>query len=52
MNIDKLKRGKKIKKSLIPKVKKQINITSQLITNTTDVPFGLIQSYEEFLTIN
>ena len=48
MNIDKLKRGNILAKSLIPKVDVLLNIPSNIINNTADALWGLIQCDEEF----
>ena len=50
MNIDKLKRGNILAKSLIPKVDALLNIPSNIINNTADALWGLIQCDEEFRT--
>ena len=50
MNIDKLKRGNILAKSLIPKVDVLLNIPSDIINNTADALLGLIQCDEEFRT--
>ena len=50
MNIDKLKRGNILAKSLIPKVDVLLNIPSNIINNTADALLGLIQCDEEFRT--
>ena len=50
MNIDKLKRGNILAKSLIPKVDVLLNIPSDIINNTADALWGLIQCDEEFRT--
>ena len=50
MNIDKLKRGNILAKSLIPKVDVLLNIPSNIINNTADALCGLIQCDEEFRT--
>ena len=50
MNIDKLKRGNILAKSLIPKVDVLLNIPSNIINNTSDALWGLIQCDEEFRT--
>ena len=48
MNIDKLKRGNILAKSLIPKVDVLLNIPSDITNNTADALWGLIQCDEEF----
>ena len=48
MDIDKLKRGNILAKSLIPKVDALLNIPSNIINNTADALWGLIQCDEEF----
>ena len=48
MNIDKLKRGNILAKSLIPKIDALLNIPSNIINNTADALWGLIQCDEEF----
>ena len=50
MNIDKLKRGNILAKSLIPKIDALLNIPSNIINNTADALWGLIQCDEEFRT--
>ena len=50
MNIDKLKRGNILAKSLIPKVDVLLNIPSNIINNTANSLLGLIQCDEEFRT--
>ena len=50
MNIDKLKRGNILAKSLIPKVDVLLNIPSDITNNTADALWGLIQYDEEFRT--
>ena len=50
MNIDKLKRGNILAKSLIPKVDVLLNIPSDITNNTADALWGLIQCDEEFRT--
>ena len=50
MNIDKLKRGNILAKSLIPKVDALLQIPSNIINNTADALWGLIQCDEEFRT--
>ena len=50
MNIDKLKRGNILAKSLIPKVDMLLHIPSDIINNTADALLGLIQCDEEFRT--
>ena len=50
MNIDKLKRGNILAKSLIPKVDVLLNIPSNIINNTSDALLGLIQCDKEFRT--
>lgn len=50
MNIDKLKRGNILAKSLIPKVDVLLNTPSDIINNTADALLGLIQCDEEFRT--
>ena len=50
MNIDKLKRGNILAKSLIPKVDVLLNIPSNIINNTSNALLGLIQCDEEFRT--
>ena len=48
MNIDKLKRGNILAKSLIPKVDVLLNIPSDMTNSTADALWGLIQCDEEF----
>ena len=50
MNIDKLKRGNILAKSLIPKVDVLLNIPSDITNNTADALWGLIQCDKEFET--
>ena len=50
MNIDKLKRGNILAKSLIPKVDVLLNIPSDITNNTANALWGLIQCDEEFRT--
>ena len=50
MNIDKLKRGNILAKSLIPKVDALLNIPSDITNNIADTLWGLIQCDEEFRT--
>ena len=50
MNIDKLKRGNILAKSLITKVDALLKIPSNIINNTADALWGLIQCDEEFRT--
>ena len=50
MNIDKLKRGNILAKSLIPKVDALLKIPSNIINNPADALWGLIQCDEEFRT--
>ena len=50
MNIDKLERANILAKSLIPKVDVLLNIPSNIINNTADALWGLIQCDEEFRT--
>ena len=50
MNIDNLKRGNILAKSLIPKVDVLLNIPSDITNNTADALWGLIQCDEEFRT--
>jgi hypothetical protein len=50
MNIDKLERANILAKSLIPKVDALLNIPSNIINNTADALWGLIQCDEEFRT--
>ena len=50
MNIDKLKRGNILAKSLIPKIDVLLNIPSDITNNTADALWGLIQCDEEFRT--
>ena len=48
MNIDKLKRGNILAKSLIPKVDVLLNIPSDITNNTADALWGLIHCDEDF----
>ena len=50
MNIDKLKRGNILAKSLIPKVDVLLNIPSDITNNTADAILGLLICDKEFKT--